>query len=147
MMIRVLIVASALTLAVQAASPQNLDVIQQRQQVMKDTGAAAGTAAKMLKGQAPFDLGAVQASLNTFIATAKKMPSLFPEDSKTGGKTKALPEIWANKSDVDARFAKLGQDATDALAAIKDQASFTAAFPPIFKNCGGCHEKYRAAEN
>jgi cytochrome c556 len=146
-MIRVVIVASVLAVVMQSAFPQNLDVIKQRQQTMKDTGATAGTAAKMLKGQAPFDLGAAQASLNTFIATAKNMPALFPEDSKTGGNTRALPEIWANKSDVDARFAKLGQDATEALAAIKDQPSFVAAFPPIFKNCGGCHEKYRAAEN
>jgi cytochrome c556 len=146
-MIRILMVAGALVISAQAAVPQNLDVIKLRQQTMKDTGAAAGNVAKMLKGQAAFDLAVVRASLNTLIDTGKKMPGLFPEDSKTGNNTKALPEIWANKGDVDARFAKLGQDATDALATIKDQASFTANFPPIFKNCGGCHEKYRAVDN
>jgi cytochrome c556 len=146
-MIRILIAVGALVLGVQAAIPQNLDVVKERKQTMKDNGAATGSAVKMLKGQAPFDLAGVQASLNTYIATSKKMPGLFPDDSKTGGDTKALPEIWANKSDVDARFAKLGQDATDALAAIKDQASFSATFPSVLKNCGGCHEKYRAAEN
>jgi cytochrome c556 len=145
-MIRILIAASALVLGVQAAIPQNVDVIKERKQTMKDNGAATGSAVKMLKGQTPFDLAGVQASLNTYIASAKKMPGLFPDDSKTGD-TKALPEIWANKSDVDARFAKLGQDAADALAAIKDQASFTATFPSVLKNCGGCHEKYRAADN
>jgi cytochrome c556 len=145
-MIRMLVAASALAISVQAAVPQNLDVIKLRQQTMKDTGAAAGNVAKILKGQAAFDLAVVQASLHTLVDTGKKMPGLFPEDSKTGNNTKALPEIWANKADVDARFAKLGQDATDALATIKDQATFAANFPPIFKNCGGCHEKYRAPD-
>ena len=101
----------------------------------------------MLKGEAPFDLAAVQASLKTMVDAAAKMPALFPDDSKTGGDTRALPAIWADKADLNARYAKLGQDATNALAAIKDQASFAATMPPIFKNCGGCHEKYRASEN
>ena len=115
---------------------------------MKDNGAAAGAAAKMLKGEAPFDLATVQASLNTFIKASKKMPSLFPDDSKTGGETRALPAFWADKVDVDARFCKIraGCDRT-ALATIKDQASFAAAMPAVFKNCGGCHEKYRASQN
>ncbi|WP_158817309.1 cytochrome c [Methylocapsa sp. S129] len=146
-MIRSIIVAAALAVSVQAAVPQNLDVIKERKQTMKDNGAAAGATAKMLKGDAPFDLATVQKSLNTFISASKKMPSLFPDDSKTGGDTRALPAVWADKADVDARFAKFGQDATDALAAIKDEASFKASFPPIFKDCGGCHEKYRAAQN
>ncbi len=146
-MIRILIAVGVLAVTVQAAVPQNLDVIKERKQTMKDNGAAAGAAVKMLKGQTPFDLAAAQASLNAFINTAKKMPSLFPDDSKTGGETKALPEIWANKANVNARFAKFGQDAADALAAIKDQTTFAASFPPVLKNCGGCHEKYRASDN
>src|ERR1700722_9920726 len=64
-----------------------------------------------------------------------------------GGETKALPVIWSDKADLDARYAKLGQDATAALATIKDQASFAVAMPAIFKSCGGGHGKYRASEN
>ena len=44
------------------------------------------------------------------------MPALFPDDSKTGGDTAALPAIWENKSDFDARFAAFGKDAAAALA-------------------------------
>jgi cytochrome c556 len=89
----------------------------------------------------------VQTSLKTMVDAAAKMPSLIPDDSKTGRETKALPMIWSDKADLNARYAKLGQDATAALATIKDQASFAAAMPVIFKNCGGCHEKYRASGN
>jgi cytochrome c556 len=146
-MMRILIAAAALVVGVQAAVPQNLDVIKERKQTMKQTGAAAGAAAKMLKGEAPFDLAVVQASLKTMVDAAAKMPTLFPDDSKAGGDTKALPAIWSDKADLNARYSKLGQDATAVLATIKDQASFAAAMPGIFKNCGGCHEKYRASEN
>jgi hypothetical protein len=64
-----------------------------------------------------------------------------------GGETKALPAIWSDKADLDARYAKLSQDTTASLATIKDQASFATAMPAIFKYCGGCQEKYRASEN
>jgi cytochrome c556 len=100
----------------------------------------------MLKG-APFDLAATQASLKTFEDVAAKMPALFPDDSKTGGGTGALPSIWENKPDFEARFDKFGKDAAAALAAVSDQASFKANVPKIFQNCGGCHEKYRAKDS
>jgi cytochrome c556 len=74
------------------------------------------------------------------------MPNLFPPDSKTGD-TNALPAIWDNMADVNARFEKFGKDAAAALASIKDEASFKATMPGIFKSCGGCHEKYRAKQN
>jgi cytochrome c556 len=64
-----------------------------------------------------------------------------------GGETQALPAIWSDKADLDARYAKLSQDTTAALATIKDQASFAAVMPAIIKNCGGRREKYRASEN
>jgi cytochrome c556 len=146
-MIRTIVVVAALAVSVQAALPQNLDVIKQRKEAMKQNGGAAGAAAKMLKGETPFDLAAAQAALKTMIDVAAKMPSLFPDDSKTGGDTKALAAIWADKADFNARFAKFGADATTALAAVSDKASFGAAMTPVFKNCGGCHEKYRVKDN
>ena len=77
-------------------------------------------------------------------AAAAKVPSLFPENSKTGGDTAADPKIWENMDDVKIRFAKFGADAKDALAKVTDLDSFKAAFGAIGKNdCGGCHEKYR----
>src|SRR5438132_4718316 len=120
-MIRTLIVTAALLAGVQAALPQNLDVIKQRKETMKHNGDAAGAAVKMLKGEVPFDLAAAQAALKTMVDTAAKMPDLFPDDSKTGGKTTVLPVIWTNKADFNARFAKFGSDASAALATVKDK--------------------------
>jgi cytochrome c556 len=118
------------------------DAIVQRRALMKANGDATKIVVGMLKG-APFDLGAVQAALKSYGEAAAKAPALFPDDSQTGD-TNALPEIWDNKADVNARFAKLAQDVAAASTGIVDSASFQAQMPGVLKNCGGCHEKYRA---
>lgn len=121
------------------------DAIVQRRKLMKANGEAAKTVLAMLKG-APFDLAAVQAALKNFGDAAAKAPALFPDDSKTGD-TNALPATWDNKADFDARFAKLAADVKAAEATIVDPASFKAQMPGVLKNCGGCHEQYRAKKS
>jgi cytochrome c556 len=113
--------------------------------LMKANGEATKPIVPMLKGAAPFDLVTVWKALKTYSDAAGKMPKLFPPDSKTGD-TNALPAIWDNMADVDARFQKFGKDAEAALVAVKDEASFMATIPDFYKNCGGCDEKYRAKE-
>jgi cytochrome c556 len=139
-------IAAALVIATGASVAfADSDAIKARRDLMKANGDASKPIVGMLKG-APFDLAVVQASLKTYANAAEKMPALFPDDSKTGD-THALPAIWENKADVDARFKKFGEDVAAAEAAIKDQASFKANISTVLKNCGGCHEKYRAKDN
>ncbi len=141
---RILLTGIALLLGIAAGIAAD-DPIVARQALMKANGKASTLIVPIMKGTAPFDLKVVQAALNTYIDAANKAPALFPLGSDKG-KTHALPAIWKNKSDFEARFAKLGAESKAALAAIKDEASFKANFPPLFKNCGGCHENYRAKE-
>ena len=136
-----LAVSAGVALAVTGA-----DAIKERRALMKENGEATKPVVPMLKGQAPFDLPTVQKALKTYLNAAEKMPALFPPDSKTGN-THALPAIWDDTADFDARFKKLGEDATAALAQVKDDASFKAVMPGFYKNCGGCHEKYREKES
>jgi cytochrome c556 len=120
------------------------DVIAQRRALMHDDGIAAKKLFDMAKGTAPFDLVVAQASLKTLANGAEKTPLLFPDDSKTGGGTAALPAIWENKADFNARFAKFSKDVAEAIAQTKDEASFKAVAPNVFENCSGCHERYKA---
>ncbi len=120
------------------------DPIAERRALMKNDGMAARNMVQMLKGASPFDLATVQASLKTFAAAAQKEPTLFPDDSKAGGGTAALPAIWQNKADFDARFVKFAKDVAAAQAGIVDEASFKKLAPAVFQNCGGCHELYKA---
>lgn len=143
-----LIIAAAAfaALGVGAAFAQ-ADVIKQRQEAMKATGAATGLAGKMLKGEEKFDLAKVQAGLRTYVDVAKKSPALFPDNSRTGGDTAALPAVWEKKAEFNAKFEAWGKESEAALAAIKDEASFKATMPNVMKNCGGCHETFRAKKS
>jgi cytochrome c556 len=120
------------------------DPIAQRRALMKSDGMAAKKLFDMSKGTAPFDLATVQASLKTLAEGATKTPALFPDNSQTGGGTAALPAIWQNKADFEARFAKFAKDVAAAQAGIVDEASFKKLAPAVFQNCGGCHELYKA---
>jgi len=121
------------------------DPIKARKDLMDANGDATKAVVPILKGAAPFQLEVVQAALKSYIDAADKAPALFPPGSDQG-QTHALPAIWTHEDDLDARFAKLGADSKAALAAITDEASFKANFPPVLKNCGGCHVLYRAKD-
>ncbi|MBV8443701.1 MAG: cytochrome c [Hyphomicrobiales bacterium] len=128
-----------------ALAMSGAEAIKARRDLMKADGAATKPVVAMLQGKAPFDLATVQKALKTYQNAASKEPALFPPDSKTGD-TNALPVIWDdnNVADLDARFKKMGEDATAALTTIKDEASFKATMPDVLKSCDGCHEKYHA---
>jgi cytochrome c556 len=120
------------------------DPIAERRALMKHDGEAAKKLFDMSKGKIPFDLATVKESLKTLDEGAAKSAALFPDNSKTGGGTAALPAIWQNKADFDARFTQFLKDVQAAQAGIADEATFKQFAPAVFKNCGGCHDLYKA---
>jgi cytochrome c556 len=140
-MVRSILAAGAVALGVTAAVAQ-ADVIQQRQNIMKQNSQMTRTVSGMLRGQAPFNLEQVQGALRQYQASGQQFPTLFPDNSN-GGDTKALPTVWSDKTDFAARNAKFAQDATAALAGIRDDATFKAEMPKVLQNCQGCHDKFR----
>ena len=98
----------------------------------------------MAKGQAPFDLAKVKASLQALAEQSIKLKELWPEDSKVGGNTRALPAVWKDVKEFVAWFDGMAKDAKAAAAAIKDEASFKTEWPKVVDYCGSCHKDYRA---
>ena len=141
-MLRIMAVLAALAIGATAVWAQNAAGITARTDAMKALGGAAKGPGGMAKGDAPFELPKVQASLKTIEETAVKAKGLFGDDTKTGD-TDALPAAFEKKADLLARFDKIGADAKAASAAIKDEASFKAEWPKVVSNCGGCHKEYR----
>ena len=74
-------------------------------------------------------------------------PDARVHDPGTGGETAALPAIWTSKADFEARLAKWGEESRGQGGRVSDLASFRTAFAEVTKNCGGCHELYRARRN
>jgi cytochrome c556 len=144
MIIRTMLAVSVLAVGITAVLAQGADPIKARKALMKANGDQAKIGAAMAKGEAPFDAAKAKAIFVQFQDAAAKMPALFPDNSKTGEDTAALPAVWEKKADLDAKFKKFGEDAKAAETSVTDLDSFKAAFSGVGKNCGGCHETYRA---
>ena len=132
-----------LVLGASAAFAQNLKVIEEREEHFEAMGKAAKEPNAMFKGEADFDLAKIQAALKTFQEKAALLPTLFPDDSKTGGDTEALPVIWDEKAEFEGRFPKLADAAKAAEAKITDEESFPDAWKEVMGNCSSCHKKFR----
>jgi len=117
--------------------------ISARQEAMKAIAGAAKEPGAVMKGEAKFDLAKVHNALAIYEEQAKKLKTLWPDNSKSGGDTAALPAVWEKKSDFLARLDKLAADSKAATASIKDDTSFKAEWPKVMSNCGGCHKEYR----
>ena len=141
-MIRTAFAVAVLAFATTALVAQS-DPIAARKTLMKANGDQNKVATEMLEGKRPFNIDDAKKVLATFAEAGEKAPTLFPDDSKTGGDTGALPAIWENKTDFQARLAKFAQDSKAAGDATKDLDSFKVQITEVRKNCGGCHQTYR----
>lgn len=135
------------TLAVAFAATATLaqqDPIAARKALMKANNDNAKAMVQTIRGQKPYDVAAVEAAFAQWAETAHKFPGLFPENSKTGDDTRAMPKIWQNKKDFDEKAAAFGKAVADnrdkAMASLD---GLKAAIPVIGKTCDNCHEDYR----
>ena len=145
-MFRTVLAVTAIAAGITVVAAQS-DPIAARKELMKGIGGQTKTGAGIAKGEVPYDQTKAQGIFASYIDAAAKAPPLFPPTSKTGGETAALPAIWDNKADFDARFAKLSADSKAAQSSVKDVDSFKASFGELTKNCGGCHQTYRAKKS
>jgi cytochrome c556 len=137
------LIAGVVAFAAGAVAAQS-DPIAVRKALMKANGDQAKIGAAMIKGETAFDAEKAKTVFATFLDAANKMPTLFPDNSKSGGETAAAPKIWENMADFRARFAKFASDAKTAETSVRDLDTFKAAFGTIGKqDCGACHELYR----
>lgn len=143
-MLRYVAAVAAVAVGATAVYAQNVESIKARQALMKSNAAASREAGAMLKGEAPFDLAKIQTSLKSFQDNAGKFKALFPDNSKTGTDTRALPAVWEKRAAFEAAVDKFGADAKAAAAEIKDEASFKANWGKVASNCGGCHKEFQA---
>ena len=140
-MIRTALAVAVLAFGATALVAQS-DPIAARKAIMKANGDQSKIATDMLEGKAPFNLDAAKKVFTTF-GEAEKVKPLFPDNSKTGGDTAALPAIWENKADFEAKLAKFVADSKAAGAATTNADTFKVQITEVRKNCGGCHQTYR----
>ena len=140
------IAAAFLVLGAGAVIAQS-DPIATRVALMKENESNAGAVVRMMRGQAPFDATKVDAAFAQWTDTAQKLPSLFPDNSKSGQKTRAAPKIWTSKADFDAKAEAFGK----VVAENRDKAKgsvdgLRAAIPAVGNACDACHKDYRLSK-
>ena len=70
---------------------------------------------------------------------------LFPENSKEGFKTEALPIIWEEKNAFNALMQKSADDMIKLTSIIEDADDIRGTLGKLmWANCKACHSKYRA---
>jgi len=141
-MIRTVLGVAVLALGATALVAQT-DPIAARKALMKANGDQNRIATEMLEGKRPFNLDEAKKVFVVFAEAGEKAPALFPDNSKTGGDTAALPPIWENKADFNAKLAKFASESKAAGDATKDLDTFKVQITEVRKNCGGCHQTYR----
>ena len=71
---------------------------------------------------------------------------LFPENSKEGFKTEALPIIWEEKDAFNALMQKSADDMIRLTSIIEDVDDIRGTLGKLmWANCKACHSKYRAS--
>ena len=75
----------------------------------------------------------------------KKLLDYFPENSKEGFKTEALPSIWENKDEFNALMQKASDDMIKLAKAIDTAEDLRAIQKDLmWNNCSACHNRFRA---
>ena len=75
----------------------------------------------------------------------KRLLDYFPDNTKEGFKTEALPSIWENKDEFNTLMQKASNDMIE-LAKAVDTADDLKAIQKklMWSNCSTCHNKFRA---
>ena len=75
----------------------------------------------------------------------KRLINLFPENSKVGFKTEALPAIWENKDEFNLLMTKASSNMIELTSAIDESEDVKATLGKyMWSSCKSCHSKFRA---
>jgi len=75
----------------------------------------------------------------------KRLLDLFPENSKVGFKTQALPSIWENKDEFNLLMTKASKNMIELTSVIDETEDMKATLGKyMWSSCKSCHSKFRA---
>lgn len=122
------------------------DVIKFRKSVMTIQSWHMRPMALMVKGQQPYDAALFAWYAGVVQQTSHMLPDAFTPGSDKGAETKAKPEIWTDAGKFKQRVDGFQTDTAKLVEAAKagNLDAVKGPFGAVGKNCGGCHESFRA---
>ena len=74
----------------------------------------------------------------------KKLLDLFPENSKEGFGTEALPSIWENKDEFNILMTKASSNMLELMSVVDEAEDMKATLGKyMWSSCKSCHSKFR----
>lgn len=141
-----LLAASGPAAAQDAGKPE--DLVKYRQNVMSALGGHAGAIAKIVKGQV--DADHVLQHARAIAAIAPTLDDIWWENSGYDAykKTDALPKIWENTDDFEAKIDQFQTAAQAFVTAAEtgERGRIIQGFKQLGDACGACHDSYRYEE-
>jgi cytochrome c556 len=121
--------------------------IEYRQAVYKIVAGNFQPVAQVAQGKAEFKADAVTKNSARLAQIATFVGDAFPDISKEG-KTRAKPEVWANRAEFDVLVKDFATH-TKTLAEVAENSSsageeLKAAVAAVGNDCKSCHDKFRA---
>ena len=75
----------------------------------------------------------------------KRLLDLFPENSKEGFGTEALPSIWENKDEFNLLMTKASSNMIELTSVVNEEEDMKATLGKyMWSSCKSCHSKFRA---
>ena len=75
----------------------------------------------------------------------KRLIDLFPENSKEGFGTEALPSIWENKDEFNLLMTKASSNMIELTSVVNEEEDMKATLGKyMWSSCKSCHSKFRA---
>lgn len=140
----------ALLTATSASALDVTEAVAARQTQFKTLAGTFGQLAGMARGKVAYDAEAAQAAADQIVMLSQNdQVTLFPEgsDEMMVDGTRAMPAIWDNFDDFQAKWADLGAAALNLqAAAATGQDGLGTAVGQLGGTCGACHRSYRAPE-
>ncbi|MDF0533715.1 cytochrome c [Shewanella yunxiaonensis] len=120
------------------------DAIHYRQAVFEVMAHNFADIGAMVKAKKPFDKATVLMRAQN-VATLSKLPLEGFIEGTSSGHTDALPVIWENKADFEAKLTAMQQNAAQLLQAAQsgDEDAVKQAFAVTGKSCKACHDLYK----
>ncbi len=146
---RIVALATVLGALAAAGAAVAQDPIKARQAEFKEFGKRMGAIKDVVIDKKGGTLAQVAADAEYVAGKIPQIPSWFPPGSDQG-ETRALPAIWQNFADFEAKARNAHQLALALVAAAKsgDQLATAQAFGKLGQEgCGGCHQPYRRPQN
>lgn len=141
-----MLAAAAPAAAEGAGKPE--DLVKYRQNVMSSLGGHAGAIAKIVKGQV--DANHVMHHAEAIAAIAPTVDDIWWDNSGYDDykNTDALPKIWENPDDFQAKIDQFQTAAQDFVKAAEtgERGQIIKGFKRLGDSCGACHDNYRYEE-